>query len=213
MAKGIPLLVAGQARLLGSSLEALVAQRAVRTSHGGPELGEALHRAVQSDADVLIYCSPHLSAREVEAFQGVEIPLLLILGEPPEVELAMRALKNGALGLIPPPCSSSELLAALITIKHRRVVVMFSELMEHLLRQPAHDVLTDASALKRLAVLTPRQRQVLALAAQGYPNQRIADEMNLANSTVRNYLSSAYQRLGCQNRTEAAIIFRELTKS
>ncbi|MEP0545454.1 MAG: response regulator transcription factor [Rhodothermales bacterium] len=53
--------------------------------------------------------------------------------------------------------------------------------------------------------LTPREREVLACAALGYPNARIADELGLAPGTVRNHLSAAYAKLGARTRGEAVV--------
>jgi two-component system, NarL family, response regulator DesR len=51
--------------------------------------------------------------------------------------------------------------------------------------------------------LTDRERDVLRLVGDGLPNSQIADELSLAEGTVRNYLSSAMLKLDARNRTEA----------
>ena len=57
--------------------------------------------------------------------------------------------------------------------------------------------------------LTDRERQVLRMAGEGMPGARIADELNLSEGTVRNYLSEAISKLDATNRVEAARIARE----
>ncbi len=52
--------------------------------------------------------------------------------------------------------------------------------------------------------LTPREADVLELAADGAPVEEIATRAHLAPGTVRNYLSSAAAKLGAANRHEAA---------
>jgi two-component system response regulator DesR len=56
--------------------------------------------------------------------------------------------------------------------------------------------------------LTDRERAVLRLAELGRSNKDIADELSLSLGTVRNYLSEAAQKLGAENRVEAARIAR-----
>lgn len=56
--------------------------------------------------------------------------------------------------------------------------------------------------------LTERQRAVLRLAELGRSNKDIAGALNLSLGTVRNYLSEAAQKLGAENRVEAARIAR-----
>jgi two-component system response regulator DesR len=56
--------------------------------------------------------------------------------------------------------------------------------------------------------LTERERSVLRLAEQGRSNKDIADALHLSLGTVRNYLSEATQKVGAENRVEAARIAR-----
>ncbi len=56
--------------------------------------------------------------------------------------------------------------------------------------------------------LTDRERQVLRLAGEGITTLDIANELNLSEGTVRNYLSEAISKLGAANRVEAARIAR-----
>jgi two-component system response regulator DesR len=57
--------------------------------------------------------------------------------------------------------------------------------------------------------LTPREADVLALAAEGSPVEEIAARAALSPGTVRNYLSSAVNKLGTANRHEAVHRARE----
>ncbi|MBA2561167.1 MAG: response regulator transcription factor [Propionibacteriales bacterium] len=56
--------------------------------------------------------------------------------------------------------------------------------------------------------LTPREADVLELAAEGVPVEEIARRASLSPGTVRNYLSSAASKLGATNRHEAVQIAR-----
>jgi len=56
--------------------------------------------------------------------------------------------------------------------------------------------------------LTPREAEVLELAADGLPVEQIADRACLSAGTVRNYLSAAVTKLGASNRHEAVHIAR-----
>ncbi len=58
--------------------------------------------------------------------------------------------------------------------------------------------------------LTPRQTETLGLVVQGLTNDQIAHRMHIAPSTVKTQLAGAFQRLGVQNRTEAAVAFVRL---
>ena len=56
--------------------------------------------------------------------------------------------------------------------------------------------------------LTDRERQVLRLAAEGLSTEAVAKKLSLSPGTVRNYLSEAIDKLGAENRIEAARIAR-----
>jgi two-component system response regulator DesR len=57
--------------------------------------------------------------------------------------------------------------------------------------------------------LTPREADVLELAADGLPVEDIAKRASLSSGTVRNYLSSAVTKVGAGNRHEAVAVARE----
>jgi two-component system response regulator DesR len=57
--------------------------------------------------------------------------------------------------------------------------------------------------------LTPRELEVLRLAADGASGPEIAERLHLSEGTVRNYLSSAIGKTGARNRVEAWRIARE----
>ena len=61
----------------------------------------------------------------------------------------------------------------------------------------------------QLTALTPRERDVLELVAQGKSNVGISDELNLAKQTVRNYVSQIYDKLNLSSRVELAVWARE----
>lgn len=54
------------------------------------------------------------------------------------------------------------------------------------------------------ASLTPREKQILGLVVMGYMNSQIAEQLFVAESTVKSHLSSAFAKLGVRSRTEAA---------
>jgi two-component system, NarL family, response regulator DevR len=57
----------------------------------------------------------------------------------------------------------------------------------------------------RLASLSERERQVLALIADGLSNREIGSHLILSEKTVKNYVSSLFAKLGMQRRTQAAV--------
>jgi DNA-binding NarL/FixJ family response regulator len=64
----------------------------------------------------------------------------------------------------------------------------------------------------RFASLSPQERRILELIADGLTNRQIGAEMFLAEKTVKNYVSSLLHKLGMARRTEAAVYATELRR-
>ena len=58
----------------------------------------------------------------------------------------------------------------------------------------------------RLSELTPQETRIFDLIGEGYSNRQIADELFLAEKTVKNYVSALFAKLGMTRRTEAAAL-------
>ena len=57
----------------------------------------------------------------------------------------------------------------------------------------------------RLATLTAQERRVLDHVAQGMTNRQIGESLNLAEKTVKNYITTVLAKLGMERRTQAAV--------
>jgi len=64
-----------------------------------------------------------------------------------------------------------------------------------------------------LAALSPRQRSLLPLLAQGLSNKEIAGRIGLAEGTVANYVGALMERLGARSRAHVAALASHLTSS
>jgi two-component system, NarL family, response regulator DesR len=104
-----------------------------------------------------------------------------------------RALEAGARGYLLKDRPSAELADAVRRV-HRGL--------------RAVDPTLAAQAWEEDDPLTDRERHVLARAAEGRTAGEIAEELRLAEGTVRNYLSEAVSKLGASNRIDAARIAR-----
>ncbi|MGN6250383.1 MAG: response regulator [Marmoricola sp.] len=62
----------------------------------------------------------------------------------------------------------------------------------------------------QLATLTPTERQILALIAEGLTNRQIGERIYLAEKTVKNHVTSILAKLGLSRRTQAAVLASRL---
>ncbi|MDX6487132.1 MAG: hypothetical protein QOF43_2285 [Gaiellaceae bacterium] len=67
--------------------------------------------------------------------------------------------------------------------------------------------LLSARSQERAAApeLSTREREVLELVSRGYPNKRIARELEISEKTVKAHLTNVFQRIGVTDRTQAAL--------
>jgi two-component system response regulator DevR len=70
----------------------------------------------------------------------------------------------------------------------------------------------DTSVPPELEQLTPQERKILELIAEGLTNRQIAAEMFLAEKTIKNYVSSVLMKLGLERRTQAAVLASRLLR-
>ena len=61
----------------------------------------------------------------------------------------------------------------------------------------------------KLAILSAQERRVLALVAEGKTNKEIAEQMELSDKTVKNYLSNIFEKLQINRRSQAAVLYSE----
>ena len=57
--------------------------------------------------------------------------------------------------------------------------------------------------------LTPREREILGLLAQGLTNKAIAARLSVGEQTVKNHVSDILAKVGLNNRTQAALWAQE----
>jgi DNA-binding NarL/FixJ family response regulator len=101
-----------------------------------------------------------------------------------------------------PTEAGAELASALVELlsSAQRLVAAQAEVRRLLLGQTG-DAATDA-----LHTLSLRERQVLRLITRGLTNREIGVELDLAEKTVKNYVSTLFCKLGVERRAQAAVV-------
>ncbi|WP_424213251.1 response regulator transcription factor [Streptomyces sp. BI20] len=139
-------------------------------------------------------------------------PRVLILTSVPTDDRVVEALEAGAAGFILKDLRSQELLSALLAVA-RGVPVLAPSVMGGLLRRASvgHGTPGRTAELReKVAGLSESERRVLALLGRGLSNARIASELHLSGASVKTYVSRTLAKLGLENRTQAALIARDL---
>ena len=140
------------------------------------------------------------TGRLIERQPGVRI---LILSTYDEDEYVRKALKLRAAGYLLKDISPTELIASIRALKGGAVQIspqIVAKLMKSVISEEPSPVREIAERLEWFKSLTPREREVFTLIATGYDNAQIAEELHMAEHTVRNHVSMIYSKLGVQDR-------------
>jgi DNA-binding NarL/FixJ family response regulator len=124
---------------------------------------------------------------------GPRVLVLTSATEPARARLAMRA---GAVGVVYKDIDPDALVRAIRSVHDG-----------HLLLAPeaAASLALGADGGSRVGTLTGREREVLALIAEGRSNREIARSLHVAEKTVKAHVSAVLAKLGVQDRTQAAV--------
>jgi DNA-binding NarL/FixJ family response regulator len=145
-----------------------------------------------------------VATREIlTANPDVRILVVTLFEDDDSVFLALRA---GARGYVLKDADEQELIAAIRAVATGAAIFSPSVAPRVLtaFANPRHG--TDDVVFPEL---TERERDILELIAQGYPNPRIAQRLGLSPKTVGNYVSTIFSKLQVEDRSEAIVRARE----
>ena len=185
---------------LGSLLQAKTDLEVVGEAGNGQE---AVQLALKLQPDVVLMdvrmpVMDGVAATRLLQEQAPDIKIL-ILTTFDDDEYITKAMAYGAKGYLLKDTPSEELATAIRSI-HKGYIQIGPGLFDKLMVGNSHP-----SPPPELAELTPREREVLSLIAQGCNNREIAQSLFISERTVKNHVNSILHRLNLRDRTQAAI--------
>ncbi len=191
MADDHPLLRDGVVRALESSGSVDV----VAEADDGTEALELI-RTHRPHVALLDYRMPGMDGAQVAAaVLREELPTrVLLLSAHDEAAIVYSALRDGAAGFLSKDSSRSELIESVLSCARGRDVVA-PQLAAGLAGEIRRNRESSATP-----ALSPREREVLALIAQGRSIPAMAAELFLAPSTVKTHVQRLYEKLGVSDR-------------
>lgn len=158
------------------------------------EAGIVMYRNLRPDVVVLDLRLPRISGFEVITQIRQEFPnaRIVVLSNYQGSEDIYRAVRSGAMAYLTKDASGEELLNAIQSVDRG-------------LRYLPHVALDRLAERMPSVDLTPREAEVLACIAQGCSNREIAEELGIAEKTVRIHVSSVLDKMGARDRTQATI--------
>jgi DNA-binding NarL/FixJ family response regulator len=189
-----------------SLMEFVQADSECRCVYAGASAEEALKEIPKHQPDIVLMDIqlPDISgiectARLKQLLPSVQIIMVTVYED---TERIFKALRAGACGYLLKRCTPEELVSAIREVRQggapmsrdiaRKVILSFQE---------------PAAATAEVEGLSPREREILQLVAEGLPNKQIASRVGLTDGTVRWHLRHVYHKLHVRSRTEAALKF------
>jgi DNA-binding NarL/FixJ family response regulator len=128
-------------------------------------------------------------------------PACLMLTSYSDDEALFEAIMAGAAGYLLKQVTGTDLVGAVRRLAAGESLLdpkVTAKVLERLRKGPEQED-------PRYAALSEQERKILALIAEGMTNRQIAEQMYLAEKTVKNYVSGLLRKLGMERRTEAAV--------
>ncbi len=136
-----------------------------------------------------------LQLQQALIMKGSEIPIIFLTGHG-EMPMSVRAMKRGAVDFLTKPVNDEDLLKAIrVAIETDRV------------NRQACAELNDIR--QRLATLTPSEREVLEHVIAGQSNRQIADDLGIAEKTIKVHRDRVMEKMGV---TSVAKLVQQLSR-
>jgi DNA-binding NarL/FixJ family response regulator len=206
----IPVLVADDEPMVRAGVRAVLATDdgiEVVAEAGDGHQAVALARAHRPRVALLDIRMPGLdglaAADEiVTAAPATRVIMLTTFGQD---DYVARALGGGAAGFLLKASDPRELIAAVHAVADG--AAFLSPAVAHrVIRDYRATGVSATRARQRVATLTDRERDVLALLGAGHSNAEIARTLHIVEGTVKAHVSSILDKVGARNRVQAAVL-------
>lgn len=138
-----------------------------------------------------------------QIMEGQNPPVVVLLSMSNQDDYLFEAIKAGAHGYYQKDSNVDELISAIKKAAEGEVILS-ADLAQRILRE-FRQITATGNTKTGLASLHDREIDILRHVAAGKTNLAIAEDMGLAEKTIKNQLSIVFNKLKLSNRTQAAI--------
>jgi len=165
----------------------------------------ALKQVVKYRPDVVLLDVSLPDRSGLELFRDIRVAFpgtgVLFLTARPDIETLRSSMVGGAHGYLHKTTNLESLVEAIKAVATGQSYPAAKSVMSGLRSPPA------SSEAGRILQLSPQERKVIALTADGKTNKEIGAALALSEKTVKNYISHAFDKLQVTRRAQAAAMF------
>jgi DNA-binding NarL/FixJ family response regulator len=203
--KKIRILLADDHTLIRRGLRLLIEQQPDLVVVGEAEDGRqavSLAASLKPDVAVLDIGMPNLNGIEAakQITEGESGAAVVILSMYSDETYILRALKSGARGYLLKDSAESDLVQAIRSVAEKKS--FFSPTVSRVLLEDYMRKLQRTGGESSYDLLTPREREVLQLIAEGKSNKEVADMLNLSVYTVETHRGNLMKKLNLKGVPE-----------
>lgn len=203
--KKLRIVLADDHTVVRSGLRALLERRQNFEVVGEAENGRdvvTLSASLRPDIVVMDVGMPLLNGIEATAALLKQSPStgVIILSMYSDESYVMRALKAGSRGYLLKDSAATDLLSAIEAVSHGRS--FFSPSIRQMLAEDYVRVLRQKGAVDSYELLSPREREILQLLAEGKTNKEVAATLFISPHTVDTHRGNILEKLGLHSAAE-----------
>jgi DNA-binding NarL/FixJ family response regulator len=165
----------------------------------------AAARVQQPDVVLVDLMMPGDGIEAIRQLRALSVPpRVLVLTSFAGDDKVLPALRAGAAGYLLKDLHPADLEAAIRTV-HQGGALLAPAVASRVIDQATSPRSAGSVDDERVASLTPREREVLALLARGMTNRQLADQLFVSEKTIKTHVSSILTKLRVADRTQAAL--------
>jgi DNA-binding NarL/FixJ family response regulator len=172
------------------------------------EVAIELARQLRPDVILMDLRMPRCDGMQATAAIRKDVPeskIVILTVEDDRADIVYQAIRSGAVGYIPKVSDVDDVIQAIRLVARGEAFVALpalTRLINFIVSAP--EPVPSGERPAPTDGLTLREREVLALVANGKSNRQIAEQLSLTQSTVRSHLHNILDKLQLANRVQAA---------
>jgi DNA-binding NarL/FixJ family response regulator len=195
-----------QAQLLSSALRR---KPGIKVNCCRGELSDCIQALRSVSVDIVLLGGGATDHNQIDTLRSLhashpQVGLILLL-DSYDRNLVVNAMRAGAHGLFCRTCQPFRALSRCISVVHQGQFWANTEQLGYVIEALRSAPQARVINAKGECLLTPREEQVVGLVAGGIGNREVAQQLGIAENTVKKSLLRIYDKLGISNRVELVL--------